>query len=158
VILGKHLWNWPWILNESWSAPGRPFFPQTLALPLFVEEIMIAIYILCSNLVSSVKWALSSSSLCLLKVSNSQSHRYIQLPLVGTSRCTRSSASGLYSLAPIRTRSSYGDRAFSACGPHLWNGLPQNIRATTEFTIVLLYERWSVHVHCIYNLPIYRSL
>jgi hypothetical protein len=25
---------------------------------------------------------------------------------------------------PKRTKASYGDRSFSACGPFLWNGLP----------------------------------
>jgi hypothetical protein len=48
------------------------------------------------------------------------------------------------------TRSSYGDRAFSACGPPLWNGLPQNIRATTEFTTfkrllkAWLFGKWKI--------------
>ena len=36
-------------------------------------------------------------------------------------------------LRPLRTRSSYGDRAFSVSGPRYWNALPSNLKQISNF-------------------------
>ena len=46
-----------------------------------------------------------------------------------TGRTLRSSTSGTLLKVP-RTRSNYGDRAFSSIGPRLWNELPDSLRDT----------------------------
>jgi len=46
-------------------------------------------------------------------------------------RSLRSSNKGLL-LVPKFKLKSYGARAFSVCGPALWNGLPENLRLNTN--------------------------
>ena len=49
------------------------------------------------------------------------------------SRTLRSFAKSLLTIP--RTSSSYGDRAFSACAPKLWNALPNNIRRCSSLPL-----------------------
>jgi len=38
----------------------------------------------------------------------------------------------VYTLLVSRTRTSFGDRAFSIAGPQLWNNLPMDLRLVTQ--------------------------
>ena len=46
-------------------------------------------------------------------------------------RALRSSSKNLLVVPPSRTK-GYGDRAFSVCGPKLWNNLPESLRHETK--------------------------
>jgi len=46
-------------------------------------------------------------------------------------RALRSSSKNLLVVPPSRTK-GYGDRAFSVCGPKLWNNLPESLRRETK--------------------------
>ena len=46
-------------------------------------------------------------------------------------RALRSSSKNLLVVPPSRTK-GYGDRAFSICGPKLWNNLPDSLRHETK--------------------------
>ena len=46
-------------------------------------------------------------------------------------RALRSSSKNLLVVPPSRTK-GYGDRAFSICGPKLWNSLPDSLRHETK--------------------------
>lgn len=50
-------------------------------------------------------------------------------------RCLRSNSDGLLLSVPRTKTQSYGDRAFSAAAPKLWNELPKGIRAAETVTL-----------------------
>ena len=49
-------------------------------------------------------------------------------------RALRSSSKNLLVVPPSRTK-GYGDRAFSVCGPKLWNNLPESLRHETKLEL-----------------------
>ena len=51
-----------------------------------------------------------------------------------SSRSLRSSSQRLLSI-PRTSLKTYGDRAFSAAGPRLWNGLPLSLRSSNTLTV-----------------------
>ena len=51
-----------------------------------------------------------------------------------SSRSLRSSSQRLPSI-PRTSLKTYGDRAFSAAGPRLWNGLPLSLRSSNTLTV-----------------------
>ena len=73
--------------------------------------------------------------LTTFKILNEQAPAYLTelVSLYQPSRVLRSSDNKL-TLNIIRTRTSYGSRAFSSAAPLLWNGLPENIRLAENVT------------------------
>ena len=73
--------------------------------------------------------------LTTFKILNEQAPAYLAelVSLYQPSRVLRSSDNKL-TLNIIRTRTSYGSRAFSSAAPLLWNGLPENIRLAENVT------------------------
>lgn len=68
--------------------------------------------------------------------------KYLHLPHAVTTRHTRSSASDVKLFVP-RTKTSYGDRAFSSCAPKLWNKLPIYVQTAPSIsTFKRLLKTW----------------
>ena len=54
---------------------------------------------------------------------------------------TRSSSDVM--LTRKQSRTKFGDRAFSTCGPHLWNALPRHVRGSESiFTFKCVLKSW----------------
>ena len=74
--------------------------------------------------------------LMCFKVVHGMAPAYLNLTRVEKQRVTRSSGDTMLSAKRSRTR--FGDRCFSTCGPRLWNGLPRHIRGADS---LIKYKR-----------------
>jgi len=71
-------------------------------------------------------------SVLVYKALNGLSPQYLaddcQLPLITTTGLQRLRSSNVATCDVPRTRTTRGDRSFTAAGPHLWNNLPLHLR------------------------------
>jgi len=72
--------------------------------------------------------------LMCFKVVHGMAPAYLNLTRVERQRATRSSADT--TLLSRRSRTKFGDRCFSTCGPRLWNDLPRHIRGLIPFSVL----------------------